>query len=104
MNDIDPVIHAPARLRLCAMLTAVDTARFGTVRDRLGVSDSVLSKHVSALAEAGYVRTTKGSVDGQRATWVALTPRGRTAFAAHVAALRAVIDAAPVEGPAAAQG
>lgn len=93
MNEIDPVIHAPARLRLCSMLSVVDTAQFATMRERLEVSDSVLSKHVAALVDAGYVAVRKGSFDGRRTTWLSLTSRGRTSLAAHVAALRAVIDA-----------
>ena len=98
MNELDAVIHAPARLRLCAMLSVVDEAQFVTVRERLDVSDSVLSKHVSALADAGYVASRKGVLDGRRTTWLGLTTTGRKAFAAHVAALRAVIDDASV-GP-----
>jgi DNA-binding MarR family transcriptional regulator len=96
VTDIDPLIHAPARLRLCAMLSVVDEAQFVTVRDRLDVSDSVLSKHVSTLTDAGYVAARKGALDGRRTTWLALTAKGRKAFTAHVAALRAVIDDAQV--------
>jgi DNA-binding MarR family transcriptional regulator len=74
------------------MLTAVTEAEFATVRDRLAVSDSVLSKHLAALADLGYVRSRKGVHHGRRTTWVALTPSGRRALAAHVAALRELID------------
>ena len=41
-------------------LTAVSEAEFATVRDALEVSDSVLSKHLAALEEAGYVKRRKG--------------------------------------------
>ena len=74
------------------MLTAVTEAEFATLRDGLEVADSVLSKHVSTLAEAGYVRSRKGMHAGRRTTWVSLTARGRKALSAHVAALRAIID------------
>jgi len=92
VTDIDPLIHAPARLRLCAMLSVVDEAQFVTLRERLDVSDSVLSKHVSALSDAAYVAVRKDVLDGRRTTWLALTAKGRKALEAHVAALRAVID------------
>ena len=98
MSDLDPVIHAPARLRLCAMLSVVDEAQFVTVRERLDVSDSVLSKHVSALTEARYVTVRKAALDGRRTTWLALTSTGRKALNAHVAALREVIDSAQLHG------
>ena len=46
MADLDPHLQAPARLKLVTMLTAVSEAEFAVVRDRLEVSDSVLSKHL----------------------------------------------------------
>lgn len=92
MSELDPVIHAPARLRLMAMLSAVDELDFARARETLEVSDSVLSKHVSALAAPDYVKVRKTTLGGRRTTRLALTGTGRTAYAAHVAALRAVID------------
>lgn len=92
MNDLDPHIHAPARLQLVTMLTAVTETEFATLRDAIAVSDSVLSKHVSALAGVGYVASRKGMRAGRRTTWVRLTSEGRKALDAHVAALRALID------------
>jgi len=83
----DPVIHAPGRLQICAILSGVDDAEFALIRDRIGVSDSVLSKHIKQLEEAGYVALTKAPFDGRQRTWVGLTAKGKTAFAAHVAEL-----------------
>jgi len=97
MSGIDPLIHPPARLQLMTTLTSVTAVEFVTLRDALGVSDSVLSKHVSALAAEGYVASRKGVVDGRRTTWVSLTKTGDRALRAHVAALRSLIDA--VAGP-----
>ncbi|MCK9897692.1 transcriptional regulator [Frankia sp. AgB32] len=73
------------------MLTAVSEAEFSTLRDSLEVSDSVLSKHVGALASLGYVGSHKGVHRGRRTTWIWLTAPGRAALGAHVAALREVI-------------
>jgi DNA-binding MarR family transcriptional regulator len=84
----DLVIHAPGRLQICAILSGVDDAEFAMIRDRIGVSDSVLSKHVKQLEEAGYVALTKAPFDGRQRTWIGLTARGRKAFAAHVAELQ----------------
>jgi DNA-binding MarR family transcriptional regulator len=90
----DPVIHAPNRLQICAMLAAVDSAEFSTVRDALGVSDSVLSKHVRVLDEAGYVRLRKVAFAARLRTWLELTGDGRQAFAAHIAELQRLAAAA----------
>ena len=92
MAELDPLIHAPARLQVVTTLSAVSEAEFATLREALGVSDSVLSKHISALAEAGYVRSRKGVHAGRRTTWIALTSAGREALRSHVAALRRLID------------
>jgi DNA-binding MarR family transcriptional regulator len=95
MPELDGLLHAPARLKLATMLTAVSEAEFSTLRDGLKVSDSVLSKHVSALADAGYVRSRKGVHAGRRTTWISLTPQGRAALGTHVAALRDLIAGIP---------
>ena len=89
---LDPRFVAPARLTLATMLTAVSAAEFSTLREGLQVSDSVLSKHVSALAEVGYVKSRKGTHLGRRTTWISLTAKGRKALSAHVAVLRDLID------------
>ncbi|MFE8977239.1 transcriptional regulator [Streptomyces cyaneofuscatus] len=76
----DAVIHAPNRLQICAMLAAVDSMEFSRVRESLGVSDSVLSKHLKVLEGASYPRT-----------WIALTRDGRRALAGHIAELRRIV-------------
>ena len=92
MPELDAHMVAPLRLRLLSALTAVSEVEFATVRDDLEVSDSVLSKHVTALEDVGYVRRRKGVHRGRRTTWISLTGRGRAILSDHVAALRAVID------------
>ena len=86
----DAVIHPPPRLQVCGLLAAVDTMEFATVRDQVEVSDSVLSKHVKQLEEAGYVRVTKATVASRQRTSLSLTAAGRRAFDAHVAELRRI--------------
>ncbi len=83
----DSVIHAPGRLQICAILSAAE-AEFSTVRDAIAVSDSVLSKHVKLLEEAGYVAVRKATLGGRQRTWLSMTAAGQKAFAAHVAELQ----------------
>lgn len=86
----DAVIHPPPRLQVCGLLAAVDLMEFAAVRDAVGVSDSVLSKHVKQLEEAGYVRVGKATVASRVRTSLSLTKEGRRAFDAHVAELRRI--------------
>lgn len=94
MGGIDAVLHPPARLQIAAVLARVSEAEFATLKDVTSVADSVLSKHLSALGEAGYVKLRKGARDGRQRTWAALTSAGRKAFAAHMAALHGLAAAA----------
>ena len=88
----DPVVHAPPRLQICGLLAAVDTMEFAAVRDTVGVSDSVLSKHVKQFEEAGYVKVGKATIASRQRTSLSLTKAGRAAFAAHVAELRRITE------------
>ena len=93
----DEVIHAPNRLQICAMLAPVEALAFGTVRDALGVTDPVLSKHVRVLADVGYLRISKTRHASRTHTWLALTDAGRAALDGHLAELHriAAMAAAP---------
>ena len=86
----DAVVHPPPRLQICGLLAAVDTMEFAAVRDAVEVSDSVLSKHVKQLEEAGYVAVRKATVASRQRTSLELTSAGRAAFTAHVAELRRI--------------
>ncbi|PSK96489.1 DNA-binding MarR family transcriptional regulator [Murinocardiopsis flavida] len=94
---LDDVIHAPVRFSIVAALAAADQADFKFVRDTVEVSDSALSKQVSTLESAGYVKVRKTFVGRRPRTYLALTPEGRSAFDRHVQALRDI--AAGVQEP-----
>ena len=96
---LDALIHPIARLKLCGLLAPLEEAEFAFLRVELGVSDSVLSKHLGQLEDAGYVRLRKGKVQGRRRTWASMTARGHAAFAAHVAGLQALAGQVAEENP-----
>jgi DNA-binding MarR family transcriptional regulator len=86
----DPIIHAPIRLQICALLNPLQEAEFQVLRDELGISDSVLSKHLKRLEDAGYVKYRKSAVAGRQRMWAALSNSGRKAFTAHVKELQSL--------------
>ena len=90
----DEEIHAPVRLRICGILAAAKAVDFATIRDTLGLADSVVSKHVSRLESVGYVTVQKISDGGRPHTWISLTSQGRTAFESHIAALKQIAEQA----------
>ena len=87
----DPLIHAQNRLQLCAMLALTSEIEFKVLREKLDVSDSVLSKHLKSLEEANYVRLTKRKDMGRQRTWLALSADGRIAYNGHVKALQEIV-------------
>ncbi|MDH6124981.1 transcriptional regulator [Kitasatospora sp. GP82] len=89
-HGLAPLLNAPVRLSVVAALAPLDKAEFGFVRDLVEVSDSVLSKQVSALEEAGWVAVHKGRVGRRPRTWLSLTAEGRTVYQRHLTALRAI--------------
>ena len=95
-EEFNTVIHAPHRLRMCAALDSVDEVEFAVLRDVTGVSESVLSKQVKVLEDAGYVTTTKGTRDSRVRTWAKFTREGRRAYRAHGAALQSIVAGDPV--------
>ena len=94
MSRFDTVIHAPNRLQICAFLAPLEEAEFQVLRAELGVSDSVLSKHIKQLEEVGYVKQRKSKMNGRRRTWACLTGKGRRAFGCHVEELRRLVASA----------
>jgi len=75
---------------MVALLAAADRVEFSFVRDHVEVSDSVLSKQMSALEQAGYIKVKKGFVGKRPRTWLSLTGEGRRVFNRHLAALREI--------------
>ena len=90
MSELDPLIHAPARLRIMvalAELPAGDTLSFPRLQQLLGLTAGNLITHLRRLDEAGYVTMSKSG----RMTTAALTDSGRAAFAEYRRALRALL-------------
>lgn len=91
-HALDDVIHSPVRFSIVAVLAAAEKAEFSYVRDTVEISDSALSKQVTTLENAGYVKVTKGYVGKRPRTWLALTRAGRKAYTSHCQALRAIAE------------
>ncbi|WP_375548231.1 transcriptional regulator [Oceanicaulis alexandrii] len=84
----------PDRLKLCAFLSPLEEADFQSLKDFVGVSDALMSKHLKALESLGLVKTEKRKHEGRQRTWVSLTHEGRSALADHINHLKGLIDMA----------
>lgn len=80
LTDIDPLIHAPARLIVMTYLYVVESLDFVYLKRVTDLSWGNLSTHLSKLEEAGYVRINKSFQGKKPRTMIQLTERGRAAF------------------------
>ncbi|HEV2035397.1 MAG TPA: transcriptional regulator [Candidatus Dormibacteraeota bacterium] len=87
---LDDLLGHAVRFSIAALLAAARKAEFSFVRDHVEVTDSMLSKQVSLLEQAGYMKVEKGHVGKRPRTWLSLTREGRRAFDRHLAALREI--------------
>ena len=81
-----------------ALLAAASKVEFSFVRDHVEVSDSMLSKQVSALEQARYIKVDKGFVGKRARTWLSSTKEGRRTFERHLVALREIASGEGVGG------
>jgi len=98
METPDEVIHQSLRLRIMATLNALprgEQIEFTRMRAVLAATDGNLGAHLTTLENAGYVTVEKTFVARKPRTRVAITSRGRAAFARHVAYLRSLLDDPP---------
>ena len=93
--DLDPVIHAPARLTVLIYLYVVASADFVFLKNMTRLTWGNLSTHLSKLEEAGYVTLEKGFRGKKPHTMVRLTECGRTAFRAYKANVQQILDDLP---------
>lgn len=93
--ELDPVIHAQARLRVVSALSAMredDSIAFPRLQEHLKMTAGNLSVHLRKLEDAGYVQVTKTHLGRTPTTLVCLTRRGRLAFEDYTAALRSLLS------------
>jgi len=96
-DGLDPVIHAPARLRLMVTLTSLpegDNLSFTRLQDLIGLTPGNLITHLRKLDDAGYVQINKTGGGVSALTTVALTRDGRAALDRYTASLRELLDRA----------
>ena len=77
MNELDPNMHQPTRLRILMLLSGVDSADFNFLRTTLSLSNGNLSAHTRRLEEAGYITVSKTFEGRMPKTTYSLTEVGR---------------------------
>ena len=79
-NEIDKLIHEPARLMIFSYLYVVESADFTFLIRQTGLTWGNLSAHITKLENAGYVEIVKEFKNKKPNTMLSLTHQGRQAF------------------------
>ncbi len=95
LEDVDRLIHEPARLLLMSLLYVLDSADFTFLMAQTGLSWGNLSSHMSKLEAAGYIAVEKEFVERRPRTMMRLTESGRAAFQQYRKAMKGVLDSLP---------
>jgi DNA-binding transcriptional ArsR family regulator len=80
MNEVDRIVHEPARLMIMALLSGAKEADFLFLMRETGLTKGNLSSHLAKLEEAAYVEIEKKFRGKIPLTLIRLTVKGRTAL------------------------
>ena len=91
IDDLDRAFESRVRLGIMSMLMVGEFIDFGTLRERLQLTDGNLASHLSALEKSGYIEMRKRFIGRRPNTSYAATEAGRQAFARHLDGLERMI-------------
>lgn len=95
LENLDRVIHSPARLMILTFLYVVEEGDMVYLLNQTGLTWGNLSANVHKLKDAGYVEVEKNIVEDRPQTWVRLTEKGRQAFRDYREQIKGVLDGLP---------
>ncbi len=95
INDLDRLIHEPARLMIMTILAATESADFLYLERETGLTRGNLSTHLSKLADAGYIAIEKTYKGKLPLTVCRLTSDGHKAFSAYRRQLQQIVQETP---------
>ena len=95
---LDGVIHQQTRLQILAALYRNGRVSFTDLRDGLRLTGGNVATHTARLEEAGYLRSERALTRSGFEVQYVLTARGSDAFESYLAELRAMLEAAGVDG------
>jgi DNA-binding transcriptional ArsR family regulator len=83
VDDVDRIIHEPARLMIAALLSGAKEADFLFLLRETGLTKGNLSSHLAKLEDAAYVEIEKTFRGKIPLTLVRLTSKGRAALQSY---------------------
>ena len=93
--DLDPIIHAPARLNIVMLLYVVESLDYVFLKNQSGLSWGNLATHLGKLEEANYIKVQKGYQGKKPHSMIQLTTQGRAAFQKYKNNFQRILDDLP---------
>ncbi|MDM7925714.1 MAG: transcriptional regulator [bacterium] len=98
LPELDPIVHAPARLAILSILISAESAGFNYLKEALDATDGNLSTHLSRLEAAGLITIEKTFEGKKPSTRCVITQKGRRAFLKHLDRLEIFVNEAKSAG------
>jgi len=92
IDDLDPTIHSPTRMKILALLAIVESADFTFLLTQTGLTRGNLSPNLRKLEDVGYVHIQKEFVDRIPRTLIRLTYKGRAAMQEYHQTMQHVLE------------
>jgi DNA-binding MarR family transcriptional regulator len=95
MDQPDPTIHQPVRLKIMAALKPLpdpEMLEFVRLKAIVGATEGNLGAHIATLEDAGYLEVVKDFAGKKPRTRVRLSKGGRRAFENYIGYLRDIIE------------
>jgi DNA-binding MarR family transcriptional regulator len=80
LNDVDKLIHEPARLNIMTLLYVIDSADFLFIMRQTNLTFGNLSAHLKKLEDAHYIEIIKKFIGKKPHTMIKLTSEGKKAY------------------------
>ncbi len=95
MQQLDPIIHSQARLKIMATLCGfgeLTSISFTRLQDLTNLSSGNLSTHLTKLENAGYIEQHKSFKSKTPLTTITLTEDGQYAYNKYLKELKKLIS------------
>jgi len=94
VDGFERLLEHRTRLGTCVLLARYEALSFTRLRELLAETDGSLGANLGKLEGAGFLTVEKSFENRRPITWYRLTPAGRQALEAHLAALEQLVGAA----------
>ena len=92
LQDLDPIMHQPLRLKIMSLLISVESAEFNFLLEQTGATKGNLSVQIKKLKAVEYIDVEKSFRNNYPLTTCKITQTGISAFEKYVEAISSYLN------------